>query len=256
LLPTIRPRVFQPVGLTALPLPDSDIPSSAKWSLSLLRRKLDAQKNLSIVCQGEQYTGADYLVATHRTCHRNARTSKCPEQLFTRRLNLRPRYETVDSAIRSETAEALTMRTLAGWETGSWYGLSAKAEFIWVGRAIDRYNDTLNAKSQYPIIADPDDLDVNQLYLDYRGIGNTLIRGGRQSIKLDNSRFIGNVAFRQVMQVFNGAIVENTSLPKTNLYAGYLARQKTVTTRQFDTDTILLNARYSPNPDNALVAYG
>jgi hypothetical protein len=148
------------------------------------------------------------------------------------------------------------MRTLAGWETGSWYGLSAKAEFIWVGRAIDRYNDTLNAKSQYPMIADPDDLDVNQLYLDYRGIGDTLIRGGRQSIKLDNSRFIGNVAFRQVMQVFNGAIVENTSLPKTNLYAGYLARQKTVTTRQFDTDTILLNARYSPNPDNALVAYG
>ena len=58
------------------------------------------------------------------------------------------------------------------------------------------------------------------------------------------------------MQVFNGAIVENTSLPKTNLYAGYLGRQKTVTTRQFDTDTILLNARYSLNPDNALVAYG
>ena len=38
-------------------------------------------------------------------------------------LNLRPRYETVNSAARSEKAEALTMRTLAGWETGAWYGL-------------------------------------------------------------------------------------------------------------------------------------
>lgn len=171
-------------------------------------------------------------------------------------LNLRPRYENVDQSDKSETAEALTMRTLAGWETGSWYGLSAKAELIWVGRAIDRYNDTLNGKIQYPVIADPDDLDVNQLYLDYRGINNTLIRGGRQSIVLDRARFIGNVQFRQVMQVFNGVIAENTSLPNTRLYAGYLGRVKTITTRQFATDTILLNGRYSFNPENDLTGYG
>ena len=171
-------------------------------------------------------------------------------------LNLRPRYENVDQSDKPETAEALTMRTLAGWETGSWYGLSAKAEMIWVGRAVDNYNDTLNGKTQYPVIADPDDLDVNQLYLDYRGIGNTLIRGGRQSIVLDKARFIGNVQFRQVMQVFNGVIAENTSLPNTRLYAAYLGRVKTITTRQFATDTVLLNARYALNPENELIGYG
>ncbi len=171
-------------------------------------------------------------------------------------LNLRPRYENVDQSDKPETAEALTMRTLAGWQTGSWYGLSARAELIWVSRVIDRYNDTLNGKTQYPVIADPDNLDVNQLYLDYGGIDNTLMRGGRQSIVLDKARFIGNVQFRQVMQVFNGVTAENTSLPNTRLYAGYLGRVKTITTRQFATDTILLNGRYSFNPYNELVGYG
>jgi hypothetical protein len=54
------------------------------------------------------------------------------------------------------------------------------------------------------------------------------VRAGRQSIKLDNVRFIGNVELRQAMQVFNAVTVENTSLPNARLYAGYLMRQKTV----------------------------
>ena len=58
------------------------------------------------------------------------------------------------------------------------------------------------------------------------------------------------------MQVFNGVTVENNSLPNTRLYAGYLGRVKTVNTRQHDTDTILLNARYSMTPTDALAGYG
>lgn len=170
--------------------------------------------------------------------------------------NLRPRYETVDQANFTEDAEALTMRTLLGWQTGSWYGLSGKAELINVSRGIDDYNDTLNGKTQYPVIADPDDNDINQLYLDYSGIDNTLVRGGRQAIKLDNVRFVGDVGFRQVMQVFDAATLENKSLHNTNLFAGYLGRVKTVTTRDFETDTILLNGRYALTPSETLVAYG
>jgi hypothetical protein len=40
-----------------------------------------------------------------------------------------------------------------------------------------------------------------------------LLRGGRQLIKLDNQRIIGNSDFRQVMQVFNAVTFENTSFP-------------------------------------------
>lgn len=170
-------------------------------------------------------------------------------------LNLRPRYEYADQAGK-ETGQAATLRTLAGWRTGSWQGLSGTVELIDVGRLDDDYNDNLNGKTQYPVIADPDNTDINQLYLDYTGLPDTKLRAGRQSIKLDNVRFIGNIEFRQVMQVFNGVTMENSSLPDTRLYAGYLGRVKNVNTKQHDTDTILLNARYATTPNDALVGYG
>lgn len=171
-------------------------------------------------------------------------------------LNLRPRYETVDQDGRPDEANAFTVRTLAGWKTGTWNGMSAMIELIDVGRLDDEYNDGQNGKVRYPVVADPDNTDVNQLYLDWTGLSATNIRAGRQSIKLDNVRFVGNVEFRQVMQVFNGVTAENTSLRNTRLYAGYLGRLKTVDTRQHDTDTLLLNARYALSPSEVLVGYG
>jgi Alginate export len=170
-------------------------------------------------------------------------------------LNLRPRYEHADQTGR-DNGRATTLRTLAGWKTQSWNHLAGTIELIDVGRLNDDYNDNLNGKVQYPVIADPDNTDVNQLYVDYSGLPETVVRTGRQSIKLDNVRFIGNVEFRQVMQVFNGITVENRSLPATRIYAGYLARVKTVSTRQFETDTVLLNARVSFSPTDTLAVYG
>ena len=170
-------------------------------------------------------------------------------------LNLRPRYEYADQAGK-DTGEAATMRTLAGWKSNAWNGLSGTIELIDVGRLDDEYNDGQNGKTRYPVIADPDNTDINQLYLDYAGLPDTSVRAGRQSIKLDNVRFIGNVEFRQVMQVFNGVTVENNSLPNTRLYAGYLGRVKTVNTRQHDTDTLLLNARYAISANDAVAGYG
>jgi Alginate export len=170
-------------------------------------------------------------------------------------LNLRPRHEYADQTGRV-SGRATTLRTLAGWKTQSWKGFAGTIELIDVGRLNNDYNDNLNGKVQYPVIADPDNTDVNQLYVDYSGLPDTLIRTGRQSIKLDNVRFIGNVEFRQVMQVFNGITVENRSLPGTRIFMGYLARVKTVSTRQFETDTVLLNARLSFSPTDSLAVYG
>jgi hypothetical protein len=169
--------------------------------------------------------------------------------------SLRPRYEYVDVTGRA-TGDALTMRTLLGWKTGTWKGWSGVAEFIDVGRADNNYNDSLNGKTQYPLIPDPDNTDVNQLYLDYSGFQDSRIRAGRQAINLDNVRFVGNVAFRQVMQVFNAVSFVNESLANTRLYAAYVGRVKAVNTQQFATETVLLNAHYAFTADDALVGYG
>jgi hypothetical protein len=67
---------------------------------------------------------------------------------------------------------------------------------------------------------------------------------------------VGNVEFRQVMQVFNGVTLENRSLPNTRAYLGYLGRLKTVNTREHDTETILANVRYALSPTEALIGYG
>ncbi|MGH6629760.1 MAG: hypothetical protein ACREB3_08520, partial [Burkholderiales bacterium] len=95
-------------------------------------------------------------------------------------LNLRPRYEFVDQDGKPDNANAFTLRTLAGWKTGTWNALSATIELIDVGRLNDDYNDGQNGKVQYPVVADPDNTDVNQLYLDWAGLRATNIRAGRQ----------------------------------------------------------------------------
>jgi hypothetical protein len=171
-------------------------------------------------------------------------------------LILRPRYEHVEQDGKREDADAFTMRSLFGWRTGQWYGLSAYVEGINVGHlGPQHYNDNPARASVYPLVADPDSTDINQMYADYAGIPGTTVRAGRQSIKLDNVRFIGNVDFRQVMQVFNAVTVENNSLPNTRLYAGYLMRQKTVFDTQRDINEPIFNARYTWKPDNIVVGY-
>lgn len=170
-------------------------------------------------------------------------------------LDLRARYENADQDGK-ETGEATTLQTLFGWRTKPIWNTSLTFEGINVGRLNDDYNDGQNGKIQFPVIGDPDDTDVNQLYLDWTGLPETRFRGGRQVVKLDNVRFIGNVAFRQVLQVFNGITVENKSLPGTRLFLGYVGRVKTVDTREHESDTILLNANYALSADKSLVGYG
>ncbi len=173
-------------------------------------------------------------------------------------LNLRPRFENVAQDGKPEHAEAFTLRTLLGWRTKPWHGLSLTVEGIDVRHLAEQdFATTRNDPrfADYPIVADPDDTDVNQLYLDYTGLPDTRLRVGRQSIKLDNVRFVGNVEFRQVMQVFNAAMVENTSLPNTHVVAGYLWRQKNILGDQHDLDMPLLNVRYTWRAGNDLTAY-
>lgn len=171
-------------------------------------------------------------------------------------LNLRPRYEHVEQDGKQYDANASTLRTLLGWQTGTYRGFTATGQMINVGRANDNYNDTKNGKTQYPVVADPDNTDINQIYLDYTGLSDTRMRLGKQSIKLDNVRFIGNVEFRQVMQVFNGLTVENKSLPKTALYGGHLERLKNVFGDQKAINLEILHAAYEWSPGNQAIGYG
>ena len=172
-------------------------------------------------------------------------------------LNLRPRYEYVDLATKPENAKAFTLRSLVGWETKPYKGIGITVQAINVAHITDDFNDdpTKNAASRYPLVADPDDTDFNQVYLDYTGLPNTRFRLGKQSIKLDNVRFMGNVEFRQVMQVFNGITVENKSIPNTEIYVAHLERVKSIFGLQRQAKIEILHGAYKFTPNDTLIAY-
>lgn len=102
-------------------------------------------------------------------------------------LDARFRLETVGQDGRPRDATASTMRVKAGFETTEWSGFSAKVE----GEAIvnigaENFNDTLNGKSQFPVVADPEDVVQNQPYVRWRHKGIVDAKAERQTVDLDN----------------------------------------------------------------------
>jgi len=138
--------------------------------------------------------------------------------------NLQYRYEDVrNAATTANTATASTVRLRLGYETATFNGFGAMVEAESL-RAVGgrNYNSTANGLTTYATVADPEATEMNQAYLSYSGIANTTAKWGRQRIKLDNDRFIGNVGWRQNEQTFDSFTIVNKSLPSTTLTAGYI----------------------------------
>lgn len=135
----------------------------------------------------------------------------------------RYRFETVDIDNSLQTANASTLRTQAGFETNPDLAVSALVEMEDV-RAIgeERFDSTSNGRNQYEIVPDPEGTELNQAYLTLRG-GGVRARAGRQSIALDNERFIGNVDFRQNEQTYDALMLQATTGGSRFTY-GYLDR--------------------------------
>ena len=163
--------------------------------------------------------------------------------------------------------EGLTLRSLIGWQTAPYNNFSFAAQLIDVTKFIDHFNDSTNntlvnaasnqlRNAEYAKIIDPTYTGINQLYVDWTGIKNTKFRLGRQQLNLDNVRFIGDIGFRQVMQVFDGVSVLNKSLPDTEIFAAHYEKITQITTEQRDGNLEIANIRYRLSPTEFLVAYG
>lgn len=136
----------------------------------------------------------------------------------------RYRYEHVEQAGFARTADAHTVRVRAGYQTAKFWSLQSLVEFEGVGHLNNRFNDTVNGKAAYPVVADPEDVQVNRLQIVYDGLPGTVVTVGRQRINLDNQRFVGGVAFRQNEQTFDAVRVTNTSVPGFTLNYMFLNR--------------------------------
>ncbi len=168
-----------------------------------------------------------------------------------------------------EEANAITLRSLIGWQTAPFNNFSFAAQLIDVSKLEDNYNDSTPLiglyspasnqpdKLAYAKIVDPDYTGVNQLFVDWTGIKNTRLRAGRQQVNLDNVRFIGDIGFRQVMQVFDGVSVLNKSIPDTEVYLSHFESVRQINTKlRTDGALDIANIKYRISPTESVVGYG
>jgi hypothetical protein len=182
-------------------------------------------------------------------------------------LDARYRFENVDQENALRDANAQTLRTRAGFQSGKWYGLSGLIEVDNVSRLGDAaYNDTRNGQREYSVVADPDGTEVNQALLRYdHKLGSAVL--GRQRINLDNQRFIGSVAWRQNEQTYDGALTQLKPLDGLTLSYAYIDQVNTIfgpdngrydnrtNPANIDGHSHLVNAQYVFMPELTATAY-
>ncbi len=162
--------------------------------------------------------------------------------------NARVRYEHVDQEDLSRNADAITLRLTLGYETLVHAGVSALIE----GEVVEslgsaRYNSTTNRRTAYPIVVDPDTVELNQAYLRLTSLTDSTVVAGRQAINLGNQRFVGAVGFRQNQQTFDAMRISTTALPAVAIDAFYAVEAHRIfgtrsASGSFNTDLFLLQA--------------
>jgi len=178
-------------------------------------------------------------------------------------VNVRARYENVDQDNISEKADALTARLRLNYQTGQWNGLSGFAEFDHVFHVLDDFNSgagTSPNRGQYPVVADPEGSDLNQLYIDYAPTDDFKARAGRQRILLDNQRYVGHVGWRQNEQTYDALTLSTTAIAKTKLQYSYIANVRRIFGERVvagsdKSNHHLLNAKITLNDSWSLTPY-
>ena len=135
----------------------------------------------------------------------------------------RYRYEFVDQANLPKDARASTIRNKTGVESGFFHGFRAgvEGEFV-LNIGPDDFNNTINGRTEYPVVADVQSAEVDQAYLESLSIPGVALLGGRYLENLDNLRYVGSVAWRQNDQTFDGAKATITALPDVTFLYAYI----------------------------------
>jgi len=177
-------------------------------------------------------------------------------------IDIRYRFEMVDQDGISRDAKAHTVRSRLGYETGDFHGFVLGLEFQnTVGIGSERYNDTVNGKTQFPVVADPDNTEANQYYIANSSIPETTIKLGRQRLILDNHRFVGNVGFRQNEQTFDSARLTSGIIPDVTATYAYVFLVNRIfgedsRVGDFETNSHLINVSYDGLGIGKLSGYG
>lgn len=165
--------------------------------------------------------------------------------------DFRLRYEMhdVDNSV-DKTANALTLRSRMGIQTGKFYGFSLLAEGVNTAALVDHYTPESEG---YNTVLDPTDTAVNRLHINYEKDGVSAVLG-RQRIVFDNARHVGNVGWRQNEQTYD-AVKLGYKTGDLNVQYAYIDQVNLVTFKNTDAAHHLLNANYSGLDIGAVTGY-
>ncbi len=173
------------------------------------------------------------------------------------KMNLRYRFEYADAEnTPPKPGIGDTLRMRLGYLTPKFFAIQGFAEFEGLLAMQEDYNSKRNGNSSRQVIADPQEGELNQLWLSFTGIPDTTIKGGRQRIKIDDDRYIGNVGWRQMEQTYDSVLVTNRSIPNLTIKAGYIGRVRTILSTTDAMSSPFGNINYKIGNLGHLIGYG
>lgn len=167
-------------------------------------------------------------------------------------LDLRLRYEMVDQHNVLKQADALTLRTRLGYTTQGWNQLSAMVELENTSALVDHYAPV---QAGYSVVNDPDDSELNQWGISYAALPGLTATVGRKRLVFDNARWVGNVAWRQNEQTFDGAFLKYAPSAALNFEYAYINNVNNIVFANVDLQGHLANLRWTVLPTLTLVGY-
>ena len=135
------------------------------------------------------------------------------------------RYESVETPAGAKAqAKASTLGTRLGYETGAYhdFAVNVQVQGVWGNKQYDDGQSNSTQATGLNKVNDPGGVGVSQAHLIYRGISDTTIKQGRQLIRYDDDRWVGNVDWRQNWQSFDATSVTNKSMADTTVQAAYV----------------------------------
>ncbi len=173
------------------------------------------------------------------------------------KVDLRYRYEQDDTKnSEKDHGDASVLKIRLGYLTPEFYGLQAYAEYEMNQDIVENnYNSTRNGKTGYEVIVDPQEHELNQLWLSFKGLSDTEVKAGRQRIKIDNERFIGNVGWRQLEMTYDAVVLTNQSLSNITVILGYINQAQTIKSEVNPMQTPFFNITYNMNGLGKLTWY-
>jgi hypothetical protein len=141
------------------------------------------------------------------------------------RLDLRFRYTWIEQSNKPKKVDVTTVRVAPGIKAKLSSQLKLEVELIHIDFiGSKRFNDDPAAASPYPLLPDPRYSGLNKTNLTWTPSANFEIAAGRQAVKVGNERHVSDNNFRQVPQLFDGAMARWIPIDSSAINVGYFPK--------------------------------